>query len=716
MDLNFTKESSKILEISFEYWDNSTLSVKMMTTFDIDTLTNDLKLLKNQGNYTQGIVLINDLKKNYTSSDQEIYTLNYFLADIYYDIAEYKDALRIVIENLDSKEIANNFLLMIDFSILKANIHWRLGEPQEGLKSLNYSETLIIKSNSTNIKDLEIRKASFMLAKASILQVIDKLDSSIALLKQAYNTYEKVEDSIGIIITLNRFGRVHWKKAEFKTAIEFHEKALALSTKIDNQALIAQSSMSLGIVYIDTGDFNQALMYNRKSLILWDVIGHKYYYGATLNNTGEIFLLRGELEESLKYFEDALKIFEEIGNDYIKADIINNMGIIFQFKGDYNKSKECLLECIKIYENLNNFIDASKPYYLLVKNLIELNEIDEVNKYFTQFKSLKSKSDNELVHQRFSLVNAFLLESSQRSINKVKAHEIFKELEEKSILDYNVTIIAMLKQSEFLLEELFTTGNLEIIDELEEKIEKLSEIGRKQKVFPLIIECLLFKSRLALLNIDIERAKELLLDAELLANEKQIKSLIRKTEDTRYELTYQATILSQFKNIKDPVNERMKMLKFDTYLSQHFDRYVLSHDQIMDEIPIMFNIASESGIKLFHIYFEEESKIDSHLISGFLTAINEFGKQTFLVKESIKKISIQDYNLIIKPWENLLFSYVFKGSYTPVYEKFQDLLKNLTKILSEWLTELKIDYIPLNEEKEKAITEVLRKYLKKKEN
>ncbi len=45
--------------------------------------------------------------------------------------------------------------------------------------------------------------------------------------------------------------------------------------------------------------------------------------------------------------------------------------------------------------------------------------------------------------------------------------------------------------------------------------------------------------------------------------------------------------------------------------------------------------------------------------------------------------SIQDYNLIIKPWKNLLFSYVLKGSYISVYEKFQDLLKDLTKKMSE---------------------------------
>jgi hypothetical protein len=309
-----------------------------------------------------------------------------------------------------------------------------------------------------------------------------------------------------------------------------------------------------------------------------------------------------------------------------------------------------------------------------------------------------------------------MLEISQRSINKVRAHEIFQELEEKSILDYNVTIIAMLKQSEFLLEELFNTGNPSIIAELEKKIEKLLNIGSKQKIFPLIIECLLFKSRLSLLSMDVERAKELMLEADLLAHEKQINSLIKKIRDTNHELTAQESILSQLSDKDEPISKRMKLLKFETFLSQHFDRYVASKNEEIDEIPIMFNIANESGIKLYHDYFEEESKIDPHLISGFLTAINEFGKQTFSVKESIKKISIQDYNMIIKPWKNILFSYAFRGSYTLVYEKLQILIKHLTTIINDWIEDLKSEYKPIDEEKKRAIEQILNKHIKREGN
>lgn len=129
----------------------------------------------------------------------------------------------------------------------------------------------------------------------------------------------------------------------------------------------------------------------------------------------------------------------------------------------------------------------------------------------------------------------------------------------------------------------------------------------------------------------------------------------------------------------------------------------------------MFIIASDSGISLYHEFFEEKSRINSNLISGFLTAINEFGKETFSVEESVKKINIHDYNLVIKPWKTFLFSYVYKGSYVMIYEKFQNLIVNLTEIMNDWLADLEKAHIPLSEKRMEIINKKIRKFISIKE-
>ena len=117
------------------------------------------------------------------------------------------------------------------------------------------------------------------------------------------------------------------------------------------------------------------------------------------------------------------------------------------------------------------------------------------------------------------------------------------------------------------------------------------------------------------------------------------------------------------------------------------------------ENPIFLVILNKDGQTLFTHRFSTLSKLDGALIGGFIAAINSFSSEILKAPGNIERIKHQDYNLIIKAHEKMLFTYVFKGQSYSALKKlnnFVELTRN-SKLVWEALEESAEKPIPLNE-------------------
>ena len=130
------------------------------------------------------------------------------------------------------------------------------------------------------------------------------------------------------------------------------------------------------------------------------------------------------------------------------------------------------------------------------------------------------------VQLRIDLAQALILKSNPRAIQKFEAQKILQKIVNQEVIDHEFTIIAMVNLCELLLDELHTYHQGEVLLELENLLNRLYRVSQDYKSYFFLIESLILKSKLALLQDNISESDDLLRKAELLATERNNEELI----------------------------------------------------------------------------------------------------------------------------------------------------------------------------------------------
>ena len=210
---------------------------------------------------------------------------------------------------------------------------------------------------------------------------------------------------------------------------------------------------------------------------------------------------------------------------------------------------------------------------------------------------------------------------------------------------------------------------------MEEKVEKLEEIAKKQQSYTLIAESCWLKAQLALVRLDLEEARNLLTQAQMTAEEKGLEKLARKISSEHDQLLEQ---LDQWEELiaKDAsITERVKVANLEELVGWMARKREIKIEEKEDE-PIMVLIVAESGLPIYSKHFDPARELKDMLISGFLSSINSFVQKAFDTPGRIKRIMHDEYTLSFDLVDHILFCYVYEGqSYTA--------LKKLEKLITE---------------------------------
>ena len=111
-----------------------------------------------------------------------------------------------------------------------------------------------------------------------------------------------------------------------------------------------------------------------------------------------------------------------------------------------------------------------------------------------------------------------------------------------------------------------------------------------------------------------------------------------------------------------------------------------AEDPPEEESPeILLIIGAESGLSVFSQMFQTDHPLEEHLIAGFLTALNAFGRDAFAAS-TIERIKYVDYTLILQAVEPFLVSYVFQGPSYFAIQKLTQFTETLQTSEAAWQT------------------------------
>jgi len=228
----------------------------------------------------------------------------------------------------------------------------------------------------------------FFLVNFEVYAQETKLDSLIRVLETAKEDTNKVK-------VLYRISDMLRSKYQYEKAMEYTQKSLQLSQKLDFKKYIANNYGVLGIIYTNLGNYNESLAYHQRSLAIKEKLSDKQGISNSYNNIGDVYYQLSNYSEALVYHFKALKLREDLGNKTSIANSYNNIGSVYNAQNNYEESLKYHLLSLQIREQNKDKIGMGMSYNNMAINYNALGKHQEAIEYHQKALALHQENNNK---------------------------------------------------------------------------------------------------------------------------------------------------------------------------------------------------------------------------------------------------------------------------------------------------------------------------------
>ncbi|MFO7797298.1 MAG: tetratricopeptide repeat protein [Promethearchaeati archaeon] len=575
-------------------------------------MRNLIKKDKNQS----AIVILNEIEEKEDLEQTELLNLYHYKATAFIRLGNYpetlkyaKKAYRIIRKKGLSSQLLESLIMLGHSS------SW-LGNFEKGYQYLNDSEQILNKLADLSEKRRIKYEAMICLSKNCGYMQKGKNERIYHLAMKVLNLSEQIDDKFVLAELYYQLASIYtFYKIDVKKAIKYSQSCQNLAEELENKTIIALNLVTMGSIYIMIGDLEKAFFYHKEAL----------------KNT-DIFMIR--------------------------MSIFNNLSMIYCQKGELNKALESL-------EKAFNIADNNKAPYMMISiltSIIEVlvlkNEAKIAENHLITLKDIAEKEKSKLAEIYANFCEALILKSKKRIQDHAKAQRIFEEIIQKEEYYGELTMKALINLCDLFIEEFRLTSELEVLEDLNQFLEKLLIIAEELNSFWILAETYLLQAKIVLLKGDLKATRKILIDAQHVAEEHDLKLLLGKISYEHDKILKSLKTWESLIENEAPLKERIELAELDVHIENMLFNRKKSLE-ISEEEPVIIFIISEGGNPLFSHSFIENLKYESHLFGGFLTTIDFFIKEMF--SEGLDRAVFGDYTLLMKSISPFFITYVFKG-------------------------------------------------------
>jgi len=593
--------------------------------------------------------------------------------------AKFKEALLIMDKFGEKKELSLNE--RISYYLLKCLI-----------AGVNFNQKEFLKYANKAYQDSQKLESSLQLLDVYIYMAIafnwqEKIDEAEEFIGKSEDLFKLLNREPSTELK-KREALIAWakgynysQKGELEKAINCAERCLKLREELDLKSGIALSLNQLGLFSWQIGDLNRALEYAESCKILALELEYKALIQRCYTLFGIIYSGKGELKLALSYFEKVLAFAEEKFNKYLISSMFNNIGLIYQSQGKLDQALEYMEKSLTITEETESVISMVAVLDSLFHLALDMNDLEQAYQYLQRIKQITEKYKQHDATYRID--RAVYLKTSPRALNRGKAEEILKEVVEEKNIGYEMFVIALLNLCDLLLFELRATNELEIIDELQTYISRVLDVALNFRSYSLLAETYLLQARLALITLDMDKARRLFTKGQNLAEKCGLNRLAMRISSEHDQLLKQIEVWQSLKESKAPLEERMELARLNDQVVNMLKKRVIEPPKLEGELPVLFAIMTKEGDIVLSSPFTADMTIDDTYFGEFLSSCNTFCDQIF--SESFDRVKFGQYTILIAAVDPFCVYYMFQGHSYNAQQKlsyFCEAVKKNTTIMN----------------------------------
>jgi len=402
---------------------------------------------------------------------------------------------------------------------------------------------------------------------------------SIKEFEKALKVAEKADNKNWQSLMLLRLANTHWLKGDIDIVPDFIKKVNELNDEIGNKYPFGRNQIFLGTYYADKGDLDKALEFFKIALKHCLELDQKVLVTACYNNIGVVYSRKGETDKAIENFYKAQKMLEEtdylgpsiyisnivsnlhlkgeldealrlLKNELILGEKFNNKfslapnlfiksGILWQ-QGKISEAIKVRERYVKLREELGNKIYLGFAYGNMIILYVETDQYEQAKQYLDQFKAIVDEVDNKPLLVSYRIAEALVLKISENHRDRIKAEALLEQILVED-LTYSDHIKVLLNLCELLLSELQLSNDESILPKIKNHIKKLYDFATLNNSHLLTVEALWLQSQIALIELDVKKARELLQKSQKIIEEKGLGRLSAK-------ITYEKDNLEKLSN------------------------------------------------------------------------------------------------------------------------------------------------------------------------
>ncbi len=489
--------------------------------------------------------------------------------------ALYTESLKLSEKVLKESEGIENNVLKADASSAKALSLYNIGKFKESYEATKKGLEFIKDDEKFDLKLIAQTKVLLLLNLGTLEFEFGNFQEGKKLFDEVHEFTLKTKIDYLIGLTKGILGQATMFIGNVEKGEEYVDSGLKILESLEKHFFIIYTYFVYATVKQLVRKFDVALEYHQKGIDLCLETGAKVLLYGFYTHVALIYANRYDLDKALEYNELALEL-TQTG----KAVLYINIGAICLLKNEIEKAYENFLEGLADSKRTGQFRMVPGLLYHLVLSSILLKKTDQAKKYLEEIKELTKESSFEKIIPSYQLAEVLILKESTRIQDWFKAIEILEEIVKEGKLSKDSQIDALFHLVEIRLKELQVTADQDILVEVKKQIEIIQKHAEERQQYTMIANLYRLKSQLALVELDAEKAVELLITAKTLAKEKNLQMIASNIQEEQAKLDQQQNMWNRMKEQKAPLKDVLKEVHLDSSAKKFANETIL---EVRDE-------------------------------------------------------------------------------------------------------------------------------------
>jgi signal transduction histidine kinase len=246
--------------------------------------------------------------------------------------------------------------------------------------------------------------------------------NSLKIALDALKIAEATKNNYSLSDCYNTLGVYYYITSDFTTSLDFHEKALAIRTRLNDIKGLMSTYNNLASVLKELGNYKDEVNYYFDALKIAEANKDSIPISRILNNIADAFLRQEQYTESEKYNLMALDIRQRLGDIPGIISCYINLGNVKHSAKEYKSSEDYFLKAAGLLQKEKDNYLLAKYYANYGSLLKDMDRPDEALKFI----ELSIETNDLIGNANSNLMNYVNLGNIYHLIRQIKkAHEAY---------------------------------------------------------------------------------------------------------------------------------------------------------------------------------------------------------------------------------------------------------------------------------------------------